>query len=294
MSSVDRPKRATVVQPARRRMDPRSARAAKALAAGALFVACTATRERARLNSVAPDAVRRGEPSHDAGTATSTNTRPSAFFERVADRNALAESVERSGVHDPAVLAAIRTVPRHEFVLPVFRVMAYEDRPLPIIGGQTISQPSIVARMTEAAEPTPSSNCLEIGTGSGYQAAVLAELCKKTYSIEYLPDVAAFGKEHLRAMGYGADRVALRVGDGYAGWPEAAPFDVIVVTAAPEHVPEPLLAQLGMGGRLVIPVGEKNGVHTLELWTRTAAGEGEAAFRREALATTRFVPFAGH
>lgn len=271
-----------------------SARTAAPLVLAAL-VACTASHERPPPRSAAS-----GVAANDVKGATGgagslpRSARPSAFFERTAERNALADTVERSGVHDPAVLTAIRTVPRHEFVLPVFRVMAYEDRPLPILGGQTISQPSMVALMTEAAKPTPSSNCLEIGTGSGYQAAVLGEICRKTYSIEYLPDVARFGEEHLRRMGYGPDRVALRVGDGYAGWPEAAPFDVIVVTAAPEHVPEPLLAELAVGGRLVIPVGEKTGVHTLELWTRTAAGEGDAAFRHEAIATTRFVPFLGH
>lgn len=233
-------------------------------------------------------------PTVDASAGATANGRPPAFSERVAERNDLVQLIERSGVHDAAVLAAMRTVPRHEFVLPVFRPMAYEDRPLPIVGQQTISQPSVVAKMTESVTPNTTSKCLEIGTGSGYQAAVLAEICKKTFSIEYFPEVARFGEEHLRALGYGPDRVALRVGDGYAGWPEEAPFDAIIVTAAPEKVPQPLLDQLAVNGRMVIPVGEKNGVQVLELWTRVASGKDETAFKREALTDVRFVPFVGH
>jgi len=230
----------------------------------------------------------------DAAVGVTPHSRHPAFFERVAERNELAHVIEGSGVHDRAVLTAMRTVPRHEFVLPVFRPMAYEDRPLPIVGQQTISQPSVVAMMTQAVRPNASSKCLEIGTGSGYQAAVLAELCKKTFSIEYFEEVARFGEEHLRALGYGPDRVVLRVGDGYAGWEEEEPFDVIVVTAAPEKVPRPLLDQLAESGRLVIPVGEKHAVQVLELWTRVAPGNGENAFKREALTAVRFVPFVAH
>jgi protein-L-isoaspartate(D-aspartate) O-methyltransferase len=230
----------------------------------------------------------------DASLGATGNARPPAFFERMPERNELLRVIEGSGVRDKAVLTAMRTVPRHEFVLPVFRPMAYEDRPLPIVGPQTISQPSVVAKMTEAVKPAASSKCLEIGTGSGYQAAVLAELCKKTFSIEYFDEVARFGEEHLRALGYGPDRIALRVGDGYVGWPEEAPFDAIVVTAAPEKVPQPLLDQLALNGRLVIPVGEQHRVQMLELWTRVAEGSGESAFKREALIAVRFVPFVGH
>lgn len=187
----------------------------------------------------------------------------------------------------------MQTVPRHAFVLPVFRSMAYDDRPLPILGGQTISQPYIVAFMTQAAQPTGDSRCLEIGTGSGYQAAVLAEICKLTYSIEYLPEVARFGEKNLRELGYGPGTVKLRVGDGYEGWPEAAPFDVVIVTAAPEHVPEPLLDQLAVGGRLVIPVGRSDDVQELQRWTRLRPGKGSGAFRTDTLLPVRFVPFAG-
>jgi protein-L-isoaspartate(D-aspartate) O-methyltransferase len=147
--------------------------------------------------------------------------------------------------------------------------------------------------MTEAVKPTARSKCLEIGTGSGYQAAVLAEICSRTFSIEYLPQVARFGESNLRQLGYDADRVALRVGNGYAGWPEEAPFDVIVVTAAPLHVPEPLLAQLAIGGRLIIPVGPSNETQELERWTRLRAGSNREAFRVEKLLPVRFVPFIG-
>jgi protein-L-isoaspartate(D-aspartate) O-methyltransferase len=220
--------------------------------------------------------------------------RPTPAVTHATERNDLVRVIEQGGVRDAAVLLAMRTVPRHGFVLPVFRPMAYEDRPLPIVGEQTISQPSVVAKMTEAAKPDASSKCLEIGTGSGYQAAVLAEICKKTFSIEYFPEVARFGEENLRSLGYGPDRVALRVGDGYVGWPEEAPFDAIVVTAAPEKVPQPLLDQLAIDGHLVIPVGEKHGVQVLELWTRVAPGKNADAFKREALIDVRFVPFVGH
>ena len=210
-----------------------------------------------------------------------------------SSRHAMVErQIAAQGVSDARVLAAFRRVPRHLFVPPELERLAYSDRPLPIPGGQTISQPYIVAFMTDAADISPSDRCLEIGTGSGYQAAILAELCAQTHSIEYLPEVAAFGRSNLERAGY-LGRVELRVGDGYGGWPERAPFDVIIVTAAPAEVPEPLLAQLSVDGKLVIPVGPEGGRQRLERWTRRQPGASRDAFTREALLGVQFVPFLG-
>jgi protein-L-isoaspartate(D-aspartate) O-methyltransferase len=157
------------------------------------------------------------------------------------------------GISDPRVLAAMRDVPRHAFVPEDVRESAYQDRPLPIGSRQTISQPYIVAAMTELLEPEPGDIMLEIGTGSGYQAAVLARLVKRLYSIEILPELAKSAEKALD--GLGVKNVEVRVGDGYRGLPEHAPFDGIIVTAAPPSVPPPLIDQLAVGARLVIPVG---------------------------------------
>jgi protein-L-isoaspartate(D-aspartate) O-methyltransferase len=192
-------------------------------------------------------------------------------------------------VHDARVLAAMAKVPRQAFVPEAYRDQAYADRALPIAGGQTISQPYVVALMTQAAATTARERCLEIGTGSGYQTAVLAELFTHTYSIERLAAVAAYGHANLAATGY-LERVQLRVGDGYQGWPEAAPFDAIVVTAAPDSVPPALLAQLKLGGTLVIPVGANPGMQVLQVWTRIAPGEHAEAFTQHDLCSVRFVP----
>jgi protein-L-isoaspartate(D-aspartate) O-methyltransferase len=157
------------------------------------------------------------------------------------------------GVRDARVLAAMRQVPRHLFVEAKDRAQAYEDHPLPIAGNQTISQPYIVALMTELADLTPNERVLEIGTGSGYQSAVLSRLAGEVYSVEIVPELARASDERLRQLGY--KNVTVREGDGYRGWPEHAPFDAILVTAAPDRIPQPLLYQLAPGGRMVIPVG---------------------------------------
>ena len=187
-------------------------------------------------------------------------------------------------ITDERVLDAMQRVPREEFVPPDQRPFAHEDRPLPIGYRQTISQPYIVAFMTQALRVDPGAKVLEVGTGSGYQAAVLAELAETVYSIEIVPELAQRASETLTRLGY--DNIRLREGDGYAGWPEAAPFDAIMVTAAPDHVPQPLVDQLALGGRLIIPVGVDR--QMLRVLTRTEDGVTETA----SLAV-RFVPMTG-
>jgi len=166
----------------------------------------------------------------------------------------VAEQIEARGIHDPLTLAAMRSVPRHAFVPSPLAADAYADSPLAIGHGQTISQPYVVAFMTEALRLSGGETVLEVGTGSGYQSAVLARIAAKVYSVEIVEPLAAEARERLARLGYG--NVSVRAGDGYAGWPEAAPFDAIVVTAAAPRVPEPLEDQLKEGGRLVIPVGD--------------------------------------
>jgi protein-L-isoaspartate(D-aspartate) O-methyltransferase len=156
-------------------------------------------------------------------------------------------------IRNAAVLEAMRRVPRHEFVPESLRHRAYEDGPLPIAAGQTISQPYIVAYMTQAIEPAKTDRVLEIGTGSGYQAAVLAELVAEVYTIEIIPALAASASALLKHLGY--TNIHTREGDGYAGWPDKAPFDKIVVTAAPESIPQALIDQLKVGGIMAVPVG---------------------------------------
>jgi protein-L-isoaspartate(D-aspartate) O-methyltransferase len=164
------------------------------------------------------------------------------------------EQIQGRDISDPRVLAALRKVPRHQFVPEQLRAAAYEDHPLPIGEGQTISQPYIVGIMSELMGLTGNERVLEVGTGSGYQAAVLAELAKEVYSVEILEPLARRAAATLRELGYAG--IVVRAGDGYLGWPEAAPFDAIMVTAAPDHIPRPLIDQLKVGGRLVIPVGD--------------------------------------
>ena len=193
--------------------------------------------------------------------------------------------LESRGIRDEGVLTAMRKVPRHRFVPELDPSKAYDDRPYPIGEGQTISQPYIVALMSERARVRPPCKVLEVGTGSGYQAAVLAEMGCSVYSIEIIESLAARAGEILEAEGY-RGRVQIRAGDGYRGWPEEAPFDAVVVTAAAPRVPPPLLDQLRVGGRLVIPVGEY--WQTLEVHRRTEAG-----FERERVSDVRFVPMTG-
>jgi len=193
--------------------------------------------------------------------------------------------IEARGVRDPAVLEAMREVPRHRFVPQSQRARAYQDRPLPIGNGQTISQPYIVALMTELAGVKPGDKVLEVGTGSGYQAAVLAQMGVELFSIEIIDALAKRSKATLAELGY-AKNVELRHGDGYVGWPEQAPFDAIIVTAAPPKVPKPLKEQLKVGGRLIIPVGKR--YQSLLKVTRT-----KNAFRGESVIPVRFVPMTG-
>jgi len=167
------------------------------------------------------------------------------------------------GVKDPAVLKAMRSVPRHLFVPSHLTSEAYEDHPLPIGFGQTISQPFIVALMTELVKPQSRHKVLEIGTGSGYQAAVLAEVVQKVLTVEIIPELGIAARQRLKEMGY--KNVFVRLADGYNGWPEEAPFDAIIVTAAADHIPPPLIAQLKDGGKMVIPVGNPFLVQNLVL-----------------------------
>lgn len=188
------------------------------------------------------------------------------------------------GVRDERVLSVMRRVPRHLFVPAAEAAHAYDDRPLPIASGQTISQPYVVAFMTEQLRLTGRERVLEIGTGSGYQTAVLAALASRVYSIEIRPELAEAARGLLARLG--ADNVEVRAADGYHGWPEEAPFDAILVTAAPERVPQPLLDQLALGGRMVIPVG--GFYQELKVIERTAQGLSERS-----VLPVRFVPFVG-
>ena len=197
----------------------------------------------------------------------------------------VSRQIEARGVRDARVLDAMRQVPRHRFVPESQRGRAYEDRPLSIGHQQTISQPYIVALMTELAGVKPGDSVLEVGTGSGYQAAVLAEMGVRVFSIEIVEPLAKQATTLLSALGYGK-LVEVRHGDGYAGWPEHAPFDAVIVTAAPPKIPAPLKQQLKVGGRLVIPVG--NHYQNLLQVTRTKDG-----FREESVIPVRFVPMTG-
>jgi protein-L-isoaspartate(D-aspartate) O-methyltransferase len=208
-------------------------------------------------------------------------TSPDPF---VRARAAMVELIQRRGVEDRATLAAMRVVPRHEFVPAEYRRQAYGDHPLPIGLGQTISQPYIVAYMTELIQPRAGMKVLEVGTGSGYQAAVLAQLGLRVYTIEIFEALAVSARERLARLGYHA--VSVRHGDGHFGWPEIAPFDAILVTAAATYIPPALVDQLVPGGRMVIPVGSVHGTQHLILVTKNLQG----SVTTRTLLPVRFVP----
>ncbi len=217
--------------------------------------------------------------------------------DRASERDEMLTAI-RASVRDSAdytgrselnerVMQAMAAVPREEFVPAAYRHQAYRNTPLPIAAGQTISQPLIVALMTDLLDPQPDDIILEVGTGSGYQAAVLSSLVKHIYTVEIVPELARTASQVLQRLCY--DNVSVRAGDGYAGWPEHAPFDGIVVTAAPAEIPPPLLQQLKPGGKLVIPVGAEHGYQELLL---VEVDENGAVQRRSVL-PVRFVPLTG-
>ncbi len=218
-----------------------------------------------------------------SGVASIAMATQAADFE-AARRRMVDEQIAGRGVSDPLTLAAMRSVPRHLFVPPREVAHAYADHPLPIGQGQTISQPYIVAFMTEALGLRGGEKVLEVGTGSGYQAAVLARIAAKVFTIEIVDALAKEAASRLVSLGY--DNVTVRSGDGYAGWPEEAPFNAIMVTAAAPRIPEPLKAQLADGGRLIVPVGDL--AQDLIVVTRRGV-----RFEERRVLPVRFVPMTG-
>jgi len=204
---------------------------------------------------------------------------------REARRRMVERQLRGRDITDARVLSVMGRVPRHRFVAPGLDAEAYDDHPLSIGHGQTISQPYIVALMTQLAAPQRESRALDVGTGSGYQAAVLAELCKEVYSVEIVKSLADEARKRLSDLGY--KNITVRAGDGYRGWPEHAPFEIIVVAAAPDHVPQPLVDQLAPGGRLVLPVGG----YSQRLMVIEKQKDG--TIRRRSVAPVMFVPMTG-
>jgi protein-L-isoaspartate(D-aspartate) O-methyltransferase len=252
---------------------PRPVRAACLLLLPVLLLAaCSATPHRGPLRTLVA-------PASSAAVATGVDAWMGVR------RGMVRQQIAARGIDDPAVLSAMEEVPRHLFVPRPHQTNAYEDRPLPIGHGQTISQPYVVALMSELLELDGDDRVLEIGTGSGYHAAVLSRVAGQVYSIEIFPALAERARATLTGLGY--DNVEVRVGDGYAGWPEAAPFDAVLLTAAPARIPQPLLDQLAVGGRLVAPVGD-GGWQELVRVTRRADGLDEERFT-----LVRFVPMLG-
>ncbi len=211
-----------------------------------------------------------------------------AFQEMVQQRAEMVRwQIAARQISDPNVLLAMRTVPRHAFVPAEHRPYAYADHPLPIGRGQTISQPYVVAFMTEALKLSRDSVVLEIGTGSGYQAAVAAEIAREVYTIEIVESLAKSAAKLLRDLGY--TNIHVKAGDGYHGWPEQGPFDAIIGTAAAGHIPPPLVEQLKNGGRMILPVAGEPGFQYLILLTKNERGE----LHREELMPVMFVPMTG-
>jgi protein-L-isoaspartate(D-aspartate) O-methyltransferase len=206
---------------------------------------------------------------------------------RISEReNMVKYTIENRGISAPDVLTAMKTVPRHLFVPEPYLGLAYADQPLPIGYGQTISQPYIVALMTEALDLGENAKVLEIGTGSGYQAAILAEMGMDVYSMEIIPELESSAKALLTDLDYG--NIQTRAADGYFGWEDEAPFDAIIVTAAPDHLPQPLIMQLTDGGKMIVPIGPTGAVQTL--WLFSKEGEDLVA---ENLGAVSFVPLTG-
>jgi len=228
-----------------------------------------------------------GKPGDDPSDDDPSDDELRALEARLADvRSRMVErQIAARGIHHPGVLAAMADVPRHRFVDRESWEVAYEDRPHEIGHGQTISQPYIVALMTDLARPVSTDRALEIGTGCGYQAAVLSRLVSEVYSLEIVEPLADRARETLASLGY--DNVHVRCGDGYRGWPERGPFEIILVTAAPEHLPRPLVEQLAPGGRMVIPIGRES----QELLVIEKSDDGK--LHPSSVAAVMFVPMTG-
>jgi len=249
--------------------------------AGAGGCESSSTEQDSRRESKEARPMHRHPPGPSAGAGEAAADTP----EYVRRRLRLVASWGRE-IQDPRVLEAMRTVKRHAFVPEAIRRSAYADEALPIGEAQTISQPWVVARMTELLKIRPGDKVLEVGTGSGYQAAVLARMGAEVYTIEIIESLAVRARATLESLGY--REIRFRVGDGYAGWPEAAPFDAVIITAAVDHVPGPLQEQLAVGGRLLLPLGSPSSVQYLTRFTRTDAG-----FEKERFRAVRFVPMTG-
>jgi len=225
------------------------------------------------------------QPSDAATSAATTSPAEAAFAQQRADM--VQKQLAARDITNQRVLDAMGRVPRHRFVLPRWEAAAYDDNSLPINEGQTISQPYIVALMTQLADPKPGDRVLDIGTGSGYQAAVLAEIGADVSSIEIVPALAKEAARRLRELKY--DKIEVRAGDGYRGWPEKAPFKAIILAAAAPEIPKPLIEQLAVGGKLVLPVGEEGGVQDLLVVTK----QDDGSVVRKTVVPVRFVPMTG-